>query len=249
MATLVIFEGDGLPVSIPCHVAEVVLIADGRFIGTRTPGGGHLKNTGYALDALVARLGIFLLVQNGLELVARTAFHIIDIAFLCHRTYLAHSQMGACIVPLDIRAVIRGKGAVKAELAHLASVGLAHMHIVIGNVSHPCTVGRIHTAGTPLIVSVHPMALQELRALQGGCTPWLWDIPSFRCLLFWRRSRRKGEVALFINRSRVRFSSILTLHIAGECAWTVPTYIGDSIQDLVGRKPSRQAKGTLVIVH
>ena len=71
MAALVVFEADGVRVLAPTGTIEGILIGDE--VGVRCDGTAcsDLEDVRCFLRKFIARLGIFLLVEDGLQLIGR----------------------------------------------------------------------------------------------------------------------------------------------------------------------------------
>ena len=71
VAALVVLEADGMRIIAPFEAREVILIGYQVVAGDDGPASSYFDDVRSFLSELVARLGIFLLVENGLKLVGR----------------------------------------------------------------------------------------------------------------------------------------------------------------------------------
>ena len=171
VAPLVVFKHEGAAVCEPFGSPQVVLVAEERVVGNDGASGLHLEDAGRLLRALVAGFGVFLLVQYGLQLAFGRRLHVVHVALLTDGPYAAGGHIFPVGTPLDAGAVVGAEGAVQREGALVFAVALRDVDVVVLDVGHHRAVGRGHRCAPSLVVFVHPVALELLRALLGLRAP------------------------------------------------------------------------------
>ena len=164
VAALVVFEADGVAVGAPFRAGEVILVGDELRGGSDGASGGYLKDVRSLLGEFVAGLGIFLLVEDGLELVGGGGLDVINVAFL-DGTDALDSHIAAVGTPVDIAAKVVADGAFGAEGASLGAVGPGDIDVVVADEGYEGGVGRGDGVGIALVVGFHPVPF--LTALAG----------------------------------------------------------------------------------
>ena len=142
-------------------------------IGLDPAPGGHLYDDWQMLRQLVARFGVFLLMEYGLELIGGRRLDIVDIP-LVHGDALADEDVPPVGAPEDTVAVIVALRAVLREHALWRGrvAGGLHDHIASLDISGLLPVGRDTGIDVLLLVYLHPvglmMAAVDGRALRSG---------------------------------------------------------------------------------
>ena len=106
---------------------------------------------------LVARLGVFLLVQDGLQLVLGRALHVIDIP-LGGRADFVGADLLSVFAPFYPAGVVIPSRAVVAQGTFVSPVRVADIHVVVFDIGHFLSVGRGDWACSPFVVHLHPVA-------------------------------------------------------------------------------------------
>jgi hypothetical protein len=164
MAALVVFETDAAGVLAPLGAFESVLVGDKVGGGSDGAACGYLYYIRCLLGEFVARFGVFLLVENGLELVGRRRLYVIDVALL-DRTDAIDRQEATVGTPLDVAAEVVAEGAFLRKCTGFGTIRLGHVDIVITDEGHEGGVGRGDRIAAAFVVSLHPMSF--LPALGG----------------------------------------------------------------------------------
>ena len=156
MAAFVIFKSHRFPVFFPFRAVQVVLAVEefGRWNDGLSC--FHVEYARHLEAQFVARLGVFLLVKDGLELAFGRAFHVIYIPFL-GRTYLVGTYVLAVRAPFEPTGIVIAGRPVVAQRPFVAAVPVADVHIVVFDVSLPFPVGRDYGCRPFLIVHFHPV--------------------------------------------------------------------------------------------
>ena len=121
----------------------------------------HIDDYGIMLWQRIARLGVFLLVEDRLQLVGRRRLHVVGVT-LGHGHTLAYEDALAIGTPLNAVAVIAAYGTILRQDSLRLGVrfaGLVHHHVVAFNVGLQLAVGRKYGIGILLLIHLHPVAL------------------------------------------------------------------------------------------
>ena len=164
MSAFVVFKSYGFSVLFPFRAVQVVLSVEE--FGRRNDGLScfHVEYARHLEAQFVARLGVFLLVKDGLELAFGRAFHVIYIPFLS-RTYLVGTYVSAVRAPFEPTGIVIAGRPVVAQRPFVAAVPVADVYIVILDIGLPFPVGRDYWCCPFLIVHFHPVTRFSPRIL------------------------------------------------------------------------------------
>ena len=161
MAALVVLHRHLLAVGSPLHPVKVVLVFYLMPVSLHFLARGHIDDYGVMLRQRIARLGVFLLVEDRLQLVGRRRLHIVGVT-LGHGYTLADEDALAVGTPLNAVAVIAADGTILRQDSLRLGVrfaSLVHHHVVAFDVGLQLAVGRKYGIGILLLIHLHPVAL------------------------------------------------------------------------------------------
>jgi len=155
---LVILHRDLPGVGCPLKPLEGILVLYGPGVGLHPMAGGNVDDGGPVLGQLVARLGILLLVKDGLQPVGGRRLHIVGIPF-GHLIALAYHDLAGVGAPRNIAAVIAPDGTVLREhtLLGIGAAHFVHHNVVSLDPRLALAVGRLHHLLGLLVVGLHPV--------------------------------------------------------------------------------------------
>ena len=160
MPTLVILHHDLLPVSIPLKAGQFILVAGGRTVNSQLTAGLQIKNDRYLLRQRIAGLGIFLFMQNRLQLICRRRFHIIYIPLL-HRYPLTVKNIPSVRGPQNLIGIIAAGCTILRQYPFGGKRGtdLMNHDILSLNIRFHLSVRRGYRTKIRFFIYLHPVPL------------------------------------------------------------------------------------------